>query len=181
MSPAARDIAEDEGEMLHRVERRRIGKPRALPIGVSTSKRRLLVDETLARLAIGDEVGDRDDLEAMLAGEGDDLRPALDRAVVIDELADDAGRMQAGEPGEIDRRLGMARAHQDAARFGDERKHMAGAHEVGGMHIAVGQGVHGGAALLGRDAGGEALAVVDRDGEGRAERRIVDAPPSDRA
>ena len=50
---------------------------------------------------------------------------------------------------------------------------MAGAHEIGGAAVVVGERAHGVAALLGRDAGGQPVAHVDRDGEGGAERRIV--------
>ena len=67
----------------------------------------------------------------------------------------------------------MAGAHQHAALARDQRKHVAGAHEIGGAAVAVGERAHGVAALLGRDAGGEAVAHVDRDGEGGAERRVV--------
>ena len=67
----------------------------------------------------------------------------------------------------------MARAHQHAAVLGDQREDMAGPDEVGGAHIAVGKSAHRVGALLGRDAGGQAVADVDRDGEGGAERRIV--------
>ena len=55
----------------------------------------------------------------MPVGEGLDLRPDHHRAVVIGELADDGDRRQARELAEVDRRLGMARAHQDAAILGD--------------------------------------------------------------
>ncbi len=108
-----------------------------------------------------------------MAREFGDLLAGHHRAVVIGEFADDADRRQAGEPAQIDRRLGVAGAHQHAAVLGDERKDMARPHEICGPHIAVGQRAHRVAALLGRNAGGEAVAGVDRDGEGGAERRVV--------
>ena len=83
------------------------------------------------------------------ATEIQNLLAALHCAVVIDQLADDARRMEPSQPDEVDRGLGMARAHQNAARFGDEREDMAGAHEVRRLHIAVGERVDGGGALLG--------------------------------
>ena len=50
---------------------------------------------------------------------------------------------------------------------------MAGAHEVGGAGIVVGEIAHRRGAVLGRNAGGGAVLVVDRDGEGGAVRRVV--------
>ena len=68
----------------------------------------------------------------------------------------------------------MARAYQHAAVFGDQWKHVAGAHEVGGADIAVGERTNGVDALLGRNAGAKAVAKVDRYSERRSERRVVD-------
>ena len=131
------------------------------------------LDQLLARLAIGDQVGDGDLLEAVLLGEGGDLRALHHRAVIVGELADHADRRQLGELAEVDRRLGMARAHQHAAILGDQREDMAGPDEIGSAHIAVGQRAHGVGALLGRDAGGQPVLDVDGDGEGGAERGVV--------
>ena len=67
----------------------------------------------------------------------------------------------------------MARAHQHAAILGDQREDMARPDEISRAHIAVGKRAHGVGALLGRDAGGQPVLDVDRDGEGGAERRVV--------
>ena len=91
-----------------------------------------------------------------------------------------ADRRQPGEPAEVDRRLGMAGAHEHAAILGDQRKDVAGADEIAGAHIAVGERAHRVGALLGRDAGRQPVPDVDRDREGGAERRVVLPPPSDR-
>ena len=50
---------------------------------------------------------------------------------------------------------------------------MAGAREVARLHIAIGERMHGGCAFLRRNAGGQAFAIVDRYGEGGAERCII--------
>ena len=63
--------------------------------------------------------------------------------VLAHDLADDAGRVEPGEPGDVDRRLGMAGADQHAAGPGDQRKDMAG-----------------------RDQGLRAVGRIDRDGDG---------------
>ena len=112
---AVADRAVDEGEMQHRIERRAIGVDGHLADRRLDRKARDPLDQILARLAIGDEVGDRNALEPVLGGEGLDLRPDHHRAVVVGEFADDRHRRQAGEPAQIDRRLGVAGAHQHAA------------------------------------------------------------------
>ena len=50
-----------------------------------------------------------------------------------------ADRLERGEPAQIDRRLGMAGAHQHAAILGDQREDVAGPDEIGGAVIAVGE------------------------------------------
>ncbi len=71
---AVADIAVDEGVVMHLVERRHIGiagefadLARDLELGDPR-------DELLARLAVGDQIGDRDALQRVLLGEG--RRPA---------------------------------------------------------------------------------------------------------
>ena len=64
-------------------------------------------------------------------------------------------------------------AHQHAAVLGDQRKDVAGAREVGRAGIVVGKPAHGRDAILGRNAGGGAVLVVDRHGERRAVRCVV--------
>ena len=143
------------------------------PISEATLEFADPLDQLVAALPVGDQFGDRDLRELVLLREGGDLRPAHHRAVVVHQFGQHADRRQAGEPAEIDAGFGMAGAHQHAALARDQRKHVAGAHEIGGAAVVVGERAHGVAALLGRDAGGEAVAHVDRDGEGGAERRVV--------
>ena len=94
------------------------------------------------------------------------------------QITPTGGRL--GEPAEVDGGLRMARAHEHAAILGDQREDVAGAHEIGRAHVAVGERPHGVGALLGRDAGGQPVLHVDRDREGGAERRVVRRPPSGR-
>ena len=131
------------------------------------------LDQPLARLPIGDQIGDGDPRQAVALREGGDLRSAHHRAVVIHQLGEHADRRQAGEPAKIDASLGMAGAHEHPAFLGDQRKHMARPHEVARAHIAVGERAHGIGTLLRRDAGRQAMADIDRDGKGGTERRIV--------
>ena len=100
--------------------------------------------------------------------------PALHRAVIIHQLADHAHRRrEACKPRQVNRRFRVARAHQNPAGFRHQRKYMPGPHEIFRLHILVGQCMHRGAALLGRNARGQAHLVIDGHREGRAHRRIV--------
>lgn len=131
------------------------------------------LDELLARLPIGDQIRHRDLLEAVLLGKGRDLRALHHRAVVIGEFADHADLWQLGELAQVDGSFRMAGAHQHAAILGDQREDMAGTNEIGRAHIAVGQRANRVGALFGRNAGGQPVLDVDRNGEGGAERSVV--------
>ncbi len=84
---AVADVAEDDGEMLHRVPGQRVGVGLRLAAGRLDVGAGDALDQRFLALAIGDEVGDRDLLQPVLLGKGRDLRAALDGAVVIDEFA----------------------------------------------------------------------------------------------
>jgi hypothetical protein len=89
-------------------------------------------------------------------------------AVVAHDLADDGGGAQAGEAGQVDRALGVAGADQDAAGLGAQREDVAGADDVGGAEVLVAGDADGLGAVGRGDAGGDAAAGLDRDGEGGA-------------
>jgi hypothetical protein len=109
----------------------------------------------------------------MLFGEGRNLRAAHHRAVVIDQFGDHADQRQAGQLAEIDRCLGMTRAHQHPALPRDQREDMAGTQEIGAADIAVGEVAHCQRAVVGRNAGGGAVLEIDAHREGGGVRRII--------
>ena len=51
-------------------------------------------------------------------------------AVIVHDLADDAGGIETGEPGEVDGGFGVTGAHQHAAFARDQREDMARRHDV---------------------------------------------------
>ena len=57
--------------------------------------------------SISDEVRDRDHHQAMLRAKPCEVPDASHRAVVVDDLADHAGRNRTCEPGEINRSFGV--------------------------------------------------------------------------
>ena len=106
---------------------------------------------------------------------GDEVGHAGHRAVVVHHLADHAGRVQAGEAGEVDGGLGVAGALEHAARLGLQREDVARAGRGrAGAVVGVDRDLDGVGAVVGGDAGGDALAGLDRDGE----RRLRGAPRS---
>ena len=79
-------------------------------------------------------------------------------AVLGHDLADHAGRVEAGEPGDVDRRLGMAGADEHAAVARDQREDVAGRDDMLGALGGVDRDRDGAGAVGGGDAGGDALA-----------------------
>jgi hypothetical protein len=103
----------------------------------------------------------------VLLGEALELgQPCHVGLLLVDDLAQDAGRVEPGHAGEVDGRLGVARPLQDAPLPVAEGEDVAGTGEVPWLRGRVDERLHGGGAVEGRDAGGRAVAVVDRDGEG---------------
>ena len=81
--------------------------------------------EVIVFAAIGDEIGDGADLQAVQLRERHEIGHARHRAVVVHDLADHAGRIEPGEPRDIDGGFGVAGAHQRAAVARDQRKDVA--------------------------------------------------------
>ena len=94
-------------------------------------------------------------------------------AVVVHDLADDGGRVQAGEPGEVHAGLGLPGALEHAARARHEREDVPGLHQVAGAALRVDGHLDGVGAVGRRDARGHAFAGLDGDGERRLQARLV--------
>ena len=131
------------------------------------------LDELLGAPAILDEVGHGDHLQFVALAEAREIGDACHRPVVVHDLADDACRDHAREPGEVDRRLGLARAPEDAASLRAQRKDVARLHEVVGHRAGVDRDLDRACPVVSRDPGRNAFARLDRDREGGAERRLV--------
>ena len=86
---------------------------------------------------------------------------ARHRAVVVHDLADHAGRVQAGQPREVDGGLGLARALQHAAGLGLQREDVAGLDEVARRRLGVDRDLDRARAVGGADAGRDAVAGLD--------------------
>jgi hypothetical protein len=79
-----------------------------------------------------DEVGDGDQREIVVIGEDAQLVGLRHRAFVLltDDLADRTRGLQAGEPGQVDGRLGVAGPAQHSAVLRAQRHHVPGLGEI---------------------------------------------------
>ncbi|MCY1409998.1 hypothetical protein D9M71_253600 [compost metagenome] len=120
-----------------------------------------------------DQVGDGADLDAVLLGEGFQLRPARHAAVVVHHLDDHRGRGETGQARQVAAGFGMAGAGQHAAFAGAQGEDVAGLRQVVGLGVGSHGGEHRMAAVGGGDAGGHSAGGLDGDGEGGGEDAAV--------
>ena len=116
---AVTDVSINERVVVDLVKGRHIGVPAELADLARHGELGHPGYELLSRLAISDKIGDRNPHQTVAFGEAPDLRAAHHGAVVIGQLAYRRDLLDAGEPAEVDRRLGVTRAHQHAAILGD--------------------------------------------------------------
>ena len=88
-------------------------------------------------------------------------------------LGADPGRMQAGQPGQVHRGLGLAGAGQHPAGFGPQGEDMAGLDEIRRLGAGGDQGLDGAGAVVGGDPGGGAFPGLHAHAEGGLERAGV--------
>ena len=169
----ALDVALDERDVLLVGEELAVGDRLELAELRRQPHRDDALDELLRAPPVLDEIGDRDHLQLVPLAEGGEVRNAGHRAVVVHDLADDAGRNEPREPREVDRGLGLAGALEDAALLRAEREDVARLDEVVRRRARVDRDLDRPRAVVRRDSRGDALARLDRDGERRAERRLV--------
>ncbi|GAA3308165.1 hypothetical protein GCM10020295_69330 [Streptomyces cinereospinus] len=169
---AGAQFAVDERDVLDAVDGGTVAVRREGAVGRGQPGLGLAADGGLGAAAVGDQVLDGDDRQAVLAGERDQLGQAQHPAVLTGDLDDGAGRTQTGEAGEVDRGLGVAVAGEDAAGPGAQREDVAGADEVGGLGGAAREQLERGRPVGRGDAGGHPVGGggVHRDGERGAHR-----------
>ena len=114
-SARAVDVAHDERDVVLAVDELAVADGLEVAEAGRQLRRRDALDELLVAAAVGDEVGDGDDLQVVALAVLDEVADARHRAVVVHDLADHAGRVQAGEAGEVDGGLGLAGALEHAA------------------------------------------------------------------
>ena len=120
-------------------------------------------------MPVADQFRHRDHLQAVAAAELLQLRDARHGPVLVHDLADHAGGVEAGQAGQVHAGFGLPGAHQHAALPRAQREDVAGAREVGRAAVRVDGDEDGAGAVGGRDAGGDAVARVDGFAERGAE------------
>ena len=170
---AAVDLALDERDVWLAGQRLAEGDRGELAVRGREPHLRDALDELLRPASVLDQIGDRQQLDPVLLAERGQVRDAGHRPVLVHDLADDARRVQPREPSEVDGRLRLAGALEHAAGPRAKRKDVAGPDEVVRALRRVDRDLDRVRAVVRRDAGRDALARLDRDGEGGAERRLV--------
>ena len=131
------------------------------------------LDHMVLLQAVGDEVANRADLEAVGRRERHQIVEPGHRPVFEHDLANHARGVKPGEAGDIDRRLRMSCANQHAAGPGDKGEDVTGRHEVVPAAARVDRDGDSARAVGGGDTGGDAFARFDRDGESSFVARAV--------
>src|SRR5437868_1452247 len=124
------DIAVDEGDVLVGIDV--VSVTHHAPGAHLGGKTRFsnAVNEPLRLQAVGDDLSDGDESEAVLLRELFQLRPARARAVLVQDFANHSGRLQSGESCQIDRRLGVPDALENPAVARAQRRNVARPAEV---------------------------------------------------
>src|SRR5262245_4059208 len=120
-----------------------------------------LAHDAIMAQPIADQIFDGADLQAVALGEGDQIGHACHGAVVVHNLADDAGRKQASQAGEIDGGLRVAGAHEHATFARNQRENVPRGNDVLVVLGRVDGGGNGAGTIVRRNAGGDALARLD--------------------
>src|SRR5678816_4398516 len=123
--------------------------------------------------AVLDQVRDGNHQQLVPAREPGQLGNARHRAVGIENLADDAGRVESRDAREIHRRFGLPGAHQHAAVARLQREHVPGTCKIGRTRLRIDGGKYRGGAIRRGDAGTGDVLRLDRDAEGGLEARGV--------
>ena len=123
------------------------------------------LDQPIALGPVLDELRDGNHVKAEFLLEFDQLGQPLDGAVVVNQLAQHAAWLQAGQQGQIHRSLGVPGAFEHAARTSSQGKNMAGLHQLFRPGLRIGQDADRLGPVAGADTGGDAFGGVHAYGE----------------
>jgi hypothetical protein len=107
--------------------------------------------------AIPCQIRDGNHQKVVLFAKADQVRHTRHGAVLVDDLADDASRIEAREPGKIDRSLGLAAALENAAGAGAKGKNMYRSRKVFRVTVCVNSGPDRLRPIVSRNARGYAV------------------------
>jgi len=119
--------------------------------------------------AVGDDIRNGADLQAVGHGELLELGPARHGPVVVHDLADHRTGPQPRHPAQVHRALGLPGPHERPAGLGAQGEHVAGPGQVIGPRVRCDGRTDGDSPVRGRYAGGDAPLRLDGDREAGAE------------
>ena len=123
---AGADVAADQRDVLDRVDRAAVADRPELAVPRGQPGLGDPLDERLGAPPVGDQVGDRDQRQAVLVGEPAQLgQPGIIEPSSLTISAITPGRGQPGQPGQVDGGLGVPGPAQHAAVDGPQREHVA--------------------------------------------------------
>ena len=122
-------------------------------------------NQIIMAAAIGDQIADRADLQPVQLRKGDQIGQTRHFAVFFHDLADHARRVQPRQTADIDSGLGMAGTDKHTAIARAQREHMAWRGDIGRPLGGVNRDRDGARTVGGRNAGADAFAGLDADGE----------------
>ncbi len=134
------------------------------------------VDQLLGLEPVGHELGDRDEREVVLLRDRLQLRTPRHRAVGVEDLADDAGGHEPGEPRQVHAGLGLPYPLQHAARASAQREDVARPPEIGRHGGGIDGDVDRGGAVGGGDTGRDAEAALRVDAHREGGRELLGVP-----
>jgi hypothetical protein len=120
-------------------------------------------------LSVGDQILNGDHLDTVLLGKSKAViatRHASGRIILLDKFTDAGNGRQFGKLAEINASLSMAKAFEGPIGNRTERQDMARTGKVLGTAGRIGEFARGQSTVLGRNASGGAMDVVNRDGVG---------------
>ncbi len=160
-------IAHHEGQVLDLIDPVLVGDDAPL-LAIRTGIEPLLhpFDQFFGSAAMRDQIGDGAEFEIMPLRESHQIRQPGHGAVIVHDLADDAGGDKAGKAGDVHRCLGMAGADQGTAIARHQREDMARGDDIPAVEFRIDGDRYGAGAVRRRDAGGDTLARLDGDREG---------------
>src|SRR5450755_535406 len=104
-------------------------------------------NRTFVAQAIANKIGDRADLQSVLAGKDFDLRAPRHAAIVVHEFAQHTRGLKPGQHAQIHRRFGVSRSNQDSAATRSQWKDMAWPRKVLGGGARIHERTDGGGAV----------------------------------